>query len=410
MVVLGYDLNDDVSQVSFCGADSETPSTLPVIAGTEKYVIPTVLAKRNGVNQWSVGDEAIALSESGEGVLVDSLLSKAIEGREIVVEEQVFSPVRLLELFLRRTLGLVNLIVPWQLADFIVITVEELNTKVVNMLSEVIRELPVDAAKIRFQSHTESFYYYEIHQPQELWQNQVLILEDKKEYLKTYRLMINRKTRPMVAFIEEKNYPPITDKDDKKLLHTAEELMKNQVVSSVYLIGDGFDGDWAGGTLRFLCMGRRVFLGKNLFTKGACYSALDQLCPGELQEKYVFLGKDKLKCNIGMKVIEDGRESYFPLADAGINWYDVQGEYEFLLGKEKELRFMLTPLTGKDIRWAVIRLSDFPDRPERASRIRLRIFMESECELSLKVYDLGFGGIFPPSGVTMTEKIELYEE
>ena len=51
MVVMGYDLNDDISQVSFCGAEGEIPSTLPVTAGTEKYVIPTVLAKKNGVNQ-----------------------------------------------------------------------------------------------------------------------------------------------------------------------------------------------------------------------------------------------------------------------------------------------------------------------------------------------------------------------
>lgn len=410
MVVMGYDLNDDISQVSFCGADGEAPSTLPAAAGTEKYVIPTVLAKKKGANQWLFGDEALLLAESGEGELVDSLLTRAKEGRTVIVDNQEFSPLGLLELFLKRTLALVNLIVPWQLADFIVITVEELSESTVEVLSKVIHELPAADEKIRFQSHAESFYSYMIHQPGELWKNQVLILDDRAECLKTYRFDVNRKTRPMVVKIGEKRYPPITDRNDKKFLETAKDLLENQAVTSVYLIGDGFDGEWARETLRFLCAGRRVFQGRNLYTKGACYSALDSVMPGELQGNYIFLGDDKLKCNIGMNLIKDGRESYFPLADAGVNWYDVHGEFEFMMGKERELRLCLTPLAGKDLRWAVIRLSEFPERPERAGRIRMQISMESECSFLLTVHDLGFGEIFPSSGKVIHEKIELYED
>ena len=410
MVVMGYDLNDDISQVSFCGAEGEIPSTLPVTAGTEKYVIPTVLAKKNGVNQWIFGEDAVTLAKDGGGVLVDSLLTKAKEGRIVIVEDQEYSALSLLELFLKRTLALVNLVVPWQLADFIVFTVEELNAEAVGVLSQVIKELPVADEKVRFQSHVESFFAYMIHQPPELWQNQVLILEDREDSLRTYRFSVNRKTRPMVVRIEGKNYPPVTDRDDKKFLESAQDLMKNQAVSSVYLIGDGFDGGWDRETLRFLCMGRRVFQGKNLYTKGACYSALDYSRPGELQENYLFLGNDKLKCNIGMNVIKDGRESYFPLADAGVNWYDIHGEYEFLLGRERELRLRLTPIMGKDVRWAVIRLLGFPDRPERAGRIRMKISMESENSLLLSVEDLGFGELYPSRGACIHEKIELFEE
>lgn len=410
MVVMGYDLNDDISQVSFCGEDGEAPLTLPVVAGTEKYVIPTALAKKTGANQWVFGEDAVALAQSGEGELVDSLLTRAKEGRAVVVDHQEFSPLGLLELFLKRTLALVNLITPWQLADFIMITVEELSAEIVGILSAVIRALPVADEKVRFQSHRESFYSYMIHQPRELWQSQVLVLDDRADRLRTYCFAVNRKTRPMVARITEKDYPPIADRDDGKFLETAEELVKDQAVSCVYLIGDGFEGGWARETLRFLCAGRRVFQGKNLYTKGACYSALDYVHPGELQENYIFLGNDKLKSNIGMNVITDGRESYFPLADAGVNWYDIHGEYEFLLGKERELRLRLTPLTGKDLRWAVIRLSEFPERPERAGRIRMRISMESENSLLLSVEDLGFGDLFPSSGTVIHEKIELYEE
>lgn len=410
LFVLGYDLNDDVSQVSYCGADSALPVTLSVTAGAEKYAVPTVLAKKKGVGQWCFGEEALQLDRDGEGVLVDCLLTKAKERRTLVIEEREFSAVSLLELFLRRTLALVNLTAQWQLADCIVITVETLDAETVAVLQEVTKGLPIEDHRIRFQSHMESFYDYVIHQPEELWKHEVFVLDDQKQCLKSYRLYLNRRTKPVVAFIEEKDFDPLTEQDGKVLLTAAEELLKNRTVSSVYLIGDGFDGEWAKEALRYLCMGRRVFQGKNLYTKGACYSAMEKAEPGGLQDDYVYLGNDKLKSNIGMKVIGEGRERYFPLADAGVNWYDVGGEHEFLLGKEKEVRLMLTPLTGKDVRWVVIRLLDFPDRPERASRVRMRVFMESENCFCVKVHDLGFGEIFPSSGKIICEKIELYEE
>ena len=56
-------------------------------------------------------------------------------------------------------------------------------------------------------------------------------------------------------------------------------------------------------------------------------------------KNHVYLGQDKLKSNIGMKVRRQGEESYQALLDAGINWYEAQNTMEFYLcWKEEQWR------------------------------------------------------------------------
>ncbi|MDD3415071.1 MAG: DUF5716 family protein [Lachnospiraceae bacterium] len=407
-IVLGYDLNNELSQVSFCDSDTGVPTTLSTVTGTEKYVIPTVIGKKKGINQWFFGEEAIQLANKEDGILVQNILELARNGGSFCIEEIDYSAVSLLALFLKRTLALVNLVIPWQSVDFITITVENLDKEMIELLQSVIRELPIEPEKIKYQNYSESFYYYMLHQPKELWKYQVIILDNTSPYLKSYRLEINNKTNPKVVLIDKAEYKELTY-SDQELLTISKDLVEGRIVSSVYLIGDGFEEDRIPETLKYLCSKRRVFSGKNLYTKGAAFSAFEQINPSTFSEEFAFLGNNKLKCNIGMKVIRSGVESYVALADAGINWYDVACEREFLLGKEKEIRILLTPLIDKNVRWVVIRLNEIPERKSRASRVRVKLNMKSETILSVKIKDLGFGEIFPSTDQIWEEEIQIYD-
>lgn len=409
-IVLGYDLNNEVSQLSYMTEGDAAPVTVATTMGSACYEIPTVLAKKHGVNQWFYGEEAIRLSKTNEAQLVENIMQKAINQEQIVLEEEEFSAISLLSLFLKRTLAIVNLIVPWQLADEIVFTVDEIDFSSIAIYNEVIHALPVDKEKIHIQSHTESFYHYTIHQPMELWKYDVMALEYKDTCIHSMELMINRKLKPMVCLIEQNEFENEKGQNDERLHQIVEELIHGKIISSVFLIGSGFDGGWAKETLKLLCSNRRVFQGKNMYTKGACYAAYDRVVKNELNDSYLFLGRDKLKCNIGLKLMLQGEEQYESLVDAGINWYDVDVQYEFLIGREKEIRFLLTPMTGKNVRNAVVRLSGIPDRPERSSRVRVRLTMKSEEVLLVKVYDQGFGEIFPTTDQVWEEEIPLYKE
>lgn len=66
------------------------------------------------------------------------------------------------------------------------------------------------------------------------------------------------------------------EEKDRLFYNQAEEMFRGRVFSSVYLIGEGFDREWAKDSLAFLCMKRHVFMGQNLYTKGACYSAMQR--------------------------------------------------------------------------------------------------------------------------------------
>ena len=56
-------------------------------------------------------------------------------------------------------------------------TVEDLSPRMVDVLSKVAAGLQLKIKNIYFQSYVESFYYYVLHQPAELWKNKVLIFD-----------------------------------------------------------------------------------------------------------------------------------------------------------------------------------------------------------------------------------------
>ena len=53
--VLGYDLGMSFSQISFMELGASNPRTLSVLTGQEIYDIPTLLARREDINQWYFG-------------------------------------------------------------------------------------------------------------------------------------------------------------------------------------------------------------------------------------------------------------------------------------------------------------------------------------------------------------------
>lgn len=422
-MVVGYDLNDYAAQISFCTLEGEEPETVAVVPASEVYNIPVVLYKRPDVNQWFYGRDAIKNAREEDGTLIQNLVTLAREGNPVIVEEREFDPIALLALYMKRSLSLLQNIVPLERVEAIMITVDNLDHRMVEVLGEIVETLKLKQIKIMFQSHMESFYYYTIHQPKELWKTQVIACDYCGKMLKTYRFECNNKTTPIVAFIDEQEFPEMKggklDKDD--LLYAEEaakrdatfgaimgDIMSGRYISSIFLLGEGFDGDWCTDSLRFLCRNnRRVFRGNNLFSKGACLAAREKISLSEQGKNYVFLGNDKLKSNIGMKILRRGRESYVALLDAGVNWFDAKGSCEFILESGNSFQLLITPLNGKNPTEVEIPLSDLPNRPNKTTRLHLDMKLLDENTAYVSIKDLGFGELFPSSGLVWNEKFEV---
>ena len=105
-IIVGFDLGEENSQISFYGAGNKNVETVSAVAGVEEYNIPTVLCKREGNGQWFYGREALRVANEEDGILVDHLLSHAMDGEPVLVDGEAYEPAALLSLFFKKSLGL----------------------------------------------------------------------------------------------------------------------------------------------------------------------------------------------------------------------------------------------------------------------------------------------------------------
>lgn len=334
-LIVGYDLGSEYSQISFALSEDGETDTFSQVAGAEIYNIPTALCKKYGTNQWLYGREAVRCAGEDQGILVRNLLGMALDGETVVIDRDSFDPVALLALFLKRTLGMFSKAGgqagrPEKISA-LMITCPTLDHEILEVLGCAAEGLGLKRDKIFFQSYAESFYNYMLRQPAELWKLPPVLFHYRGGGIRVYRMECNRRTTPMVTIVEEAEYafpgPEATQEPDRaeELDAAFQEIAAEACdgVGSVFLIGDSFDESWMKHSLRFLCKGRRVFLGNNLFSKGACCGMQERLAVSKAGEASVFLGTDKLKANIGMKILRQGENSYYALLDAGMNWYEA---------------------------------------------------------------------------------------
>lgn len=411
--VLGYDLNDCMSQISYFELNSSVPETVASDAKEERLGIPTVLAKRKGVAQWEFGTAAKIAAEAGNSTLVSSLLNFATSGAKLELEGEAYDATDLLILFVRRSLNMLSMIMRPDQVECMIITVASLDGRMVDVVEKIANSMPIPRENIIIQTYEESIYYYLLHQPGDLWDFEVSVFDYSAPYLKAYEMWMNRACDPVVAFVDRSDYPeikmpePMMDGEESKekaarldemILQVSHNYFAGKNVGTVFLLGEGFEGGWCDKTLKFLCMGRRVFMGRNMYSKGACYCAKDKIEPCQLNKDFVFLGADKLKFNLGIRMNTGITEEYLAVADAGENWYESGATYEFVLGDTKTVPLVVTPLNGKGTYDIEIELTGLPDRPKKASRMRLTVTFEDEKRLKIEIEDLGFGEFFPSTG------------
>ena len=421
--VLGYDLGEKVSQISYLASDADMPETLSVLAGSELYNIPTVLCKRKDVNQWFYGKEAVRHIEDGDGTRVDGLIAAAKEGKPVVVGETEYDPIALLTLFVKRSLSLLSLEVSMDNVDAIMFTTRSLDQRMVQVLNAVTTALELKTSNIFYQSHEESFYNYMLYQPDDLARHTVLACDYDLEELSVFKMTLNTNTKPVVATINVENFddlmlPTGFPKDaalfhktcerlDDEFLTIMQKVCEEKIISTVFLLGDGFHEKWTKRSLEFLCRTRRVFQGNNLFSKGASIAARERVAPTENGSRFVFLGEDKLKANLGMKLLKCGTEVYHALLDAGVNWYEAETGLDIIMDPSGILNIEVTPLTGGRPKIVQLYLDGLVKRPAGTTRLHISMSMSSVNEVNVKVTDKGFGELFPATGKVWEQTIEV---
>ena len=157
--VIGYDISTEYSQISFWSSSDEAPTTISLVSGSEDYNIPMCLFKRDEVNQWHFGREAINYNEVESGHLIFNLWEMALIGDDIKIAGAEFDPVALLALYIKRSFSLLKNIKMDRVAG-IMFTVPTLTRRSIEVLEKVVEVLNLENVRISFIGREESIYYY----------------------------------------------------------------------------------------------------------------------------------------------------------------------------------------------------------------------------------------------------------
>lgn len=390
---MGIDINDQYAVVSYLADGMREPDSISIVAGGDAYRVPTLVAKRLGSPQWYYGDEARRMAKSCEVIFVDRLLSRAVDQDIITIDDEDFPAEQLLLLFIQKLMLLPQRLGSPGRLGTVAITVERLTQAHIELFRRIAAEMNLEEGQFIMLDHKQDFYAFALSQPKELWLHDVYLFEYDSERIHSYALSRNENTRPQMVSVEESDWSllPADGDRDTAFLALLQKTFNNKIISTVYLVGDGFEGDWMKLSVNFLCRTRRAFIGRNLFSKGACYAAALQ---GENDWNYVYLGENDMKFNLSLKVLRAGTAEIYNLVSAGRNWFEAGGACEVILNDEANVHFLKQLPYSRKPQEEVVELTGLPQRPERTTRLRITAEPVANDRISISIMDLGFGEFF----------------
>ena len=397
-MILGIDLNDRYAMVSYYQLNMNEPETVSTIAGSENYQIPTLLAKKKNVEQWFYGEEAKKMAKTSEVICVDALLKRAVNGESFRIEETSYEAWELLALFLKKVMDLPLKLGTVPCIDRVVLSVEKLSKKNMEVFWKIAPKLGLLSEQFMVIDHKESFYYFALSQPESLWIHDVYLFENDGKNLFYYGLKRNTRTKPQVVSIRESIKNPIDENKDQEFLSVLQRAFENQIVSTVYLVGEGFEGGWMKDSLTFLCRNRRAFLGNNLYSKGACFAGFVREYNDDW--KCIYMGENEMKFNLSLKVRDRGSLAFHTLISAGKNWFETKGECEVILAGNAEIDFWKQLPNSREAVIETLELTDLPNRPERTTRLHITAVPVSDEKIEVQIRDMGFGEIYKSTDKT----------
>lgn len=291
------------------------------------------------------------------------------------------------------------------------ITVPHLTRPIVSAIRIVFRELDLGDGKGFLQDYDESFYYYTLYQKEELWNRSVGFFDFDGKRITFTSLSLNRQTRPVSVTCEEGVTITLrgeADSWDEQFSNMIQASLRQNIYTSVFLQGETFDRSWAvKSTSLLLRGGRKAFIVDNLYARGACCAAREKTLKKRLQD-YLYIGRDMVRTNLGMQMIIQGQETYYPLVTAGVSWYEVDKKCECILEGEPVLTFQVSAMGSSAASLVRMELTDLDQskRPVGTTRIGLHVTYEAPGRCVIEAEDLGFGDLYPSGGQVWKEVLE----
>lgn len=406
-LLVGIDLCDDVSQLSCYRHDLQDVISVGRVVGLEReYECPTVLSYHPVKKEWLFGTEALQAAQKEDAVLFHHMLRQISDNNEVSAGDMTLSAVDALMRFFVKLLSCLKEYFPSETILKLVVSVPEKTENLCSALAEALEQIGIGKDRFVLQLHQQSYMYYALSQKRELWMNDVGLFEFGRDGLYYSQIHIDRRNIPYIVGVkrvdlsESLNWDMLEHDSSFKMeyafVNLANTQMHKQMVTTIYVTGEGFQGEWANTALKQLCNGRRVFRGSNLFTKGACYAARELSGQGEMDD-FLFLDEEMVYANISIRVYHDAKQQELQMVKAGTPWKEVDASVDVIPDDEEEIQLTVQNVLRHETTVHLLSLEGFEDRPNRMTRftVRLRFADEGNCIVTLK--DNGFGEFFPSS-------------
>jgi len=408
-LIVGIDFGKETSQISYYDRKAGEPRSISMKVGTSQLEAPTCLCRRVEQKDYCVGLEAEYFAREKGGIMIDDLYTICQGEEPVQVEGEEIQPWELLAQFLKGMLKFLGIVEVVKNTKCLAVTVPRLSVIQVANFQKAFEELGFPQEKYMLLDYGESFYYYALTQKRETWNRNIGWYAFTEHGAAFRKLSMNGASKPVLVRLEEPVEIDLTaegEERDREFALFIQKTLGTDLYSSIQITGNGFSQDWAQESVKQLChQKRKVFYGNNLFAKGACAAGKEKLEDKELKN-YRYLSESLVLADVGMEMRVMGSPAYYPLIEAGNNWYDCKSSCEFLLDDTEEIVFIISTFDRPQKRKVGMMLPGLPHRPNKTTRIYLELQYLSPKECRVYVRDLGFGEMFPSSGKTWEEIVE----
>lgn len=286
----------------------------------------------------------------------------------------------------------------------------------INMVKNVEKRLLEDGffkENIRLISQENAFLHYVLRQDEMIRQHTVYLFDFDGNELYAYKMAHSKKKMPESYKAEKtllgsfslsgdsKEWGHIFD---EKFAAAAKQLLSKEVVSAVYLTGEGFEGGWLKKSLKVLCDGRRAFMGQNLFSSGDCY--FGSTLENSSVKEYVIQAPETVLYECGV-LNGANRDAFFKICDAGNAWYDTKGSVDIIMERAGKVDVVFVNTMNKEKQVESVDIAPLSKRPKKMGRLHVEVeFFDSKTGV-ITVCDLGFGQFLPATHQVFLKEFTL---
>lgn len=415
-LIIGIDLGIVHNQISYYEQGKQEAVSVSRNEKEDTYLIPNNLFFQYEDGKWYFGEQAKTLSKTHNGESYHHILSHLGDMKTIVLEGKEYGYQDLfcvlIEQQLKHCFGSISM----DKIKGIVFTTQNPCLQLVKTVAYFANTYQIDPLKVQLSSYRNSNIQYIFSQDRGVWMNGVGVFNYTVTGLEYYMIRYNRSRRPAQIEVTEVELPAefpymneidLMEEADERLLEIAKQVTKGQMLSAIYMTGEGFTNAWCEKTLAYLCMGKRIFMGQNLYVKGACLLALGLTQTQKDTTKTIVIAKDTVHYDIGVTGYYKGREVLVALASGGEEWFNVKGEVDVFLDDSNRVEIQFINQSTKEITKEIIEIKGLPVRPAKTTKLAITAEYKSGTKGIITIRDKGFGTLYPTTGRVYKKEFSL---